>query len=249
MKEKKQLDSWKSYDKTVGSEGHYYHQQIVLPNSLKLLELNKEKGASLLDLGCGQGILARHLPEKVEYVGVDSSKALIRAAHKYSKHSFILGDVSQPLSVEKKDFSHVVILLALQNIQDPFSVLKNAATHLRRGGKLLIVLNHPCFRIPRQSSWGVDPQKKIQYRRLDRYSSPLQVPIQMRPSQKELSEETWSYHYPLSTYSEWLKKAGFLIKQLDEWCSNKKSMGKMAAIEDRARQEFPLFLAILSVRA
>lgn len=248
MKEKKQPDSWKSYDKTVGSEGHYYHQQIILPKTLELLALNKANSLSLLDLGCGQGILARHLPKKVEYVGVDNSPALLRAARKYSKHSFILGDLTQPLSLEKKDFSHAVILLALQNIEDPFSVLSNAAAHLRSGGKLLIVLNHPCFRIPRQSSWGTDAQKKIQYRRIDRYFSPLQIPIQMRPSQKELSEETWSYHYPLAAYSGWIKKAGFLIEQLDEWCSDKKSMGKMAAMEDRARKEFPLFLAIMSVR-
>lgn len=247
MKEKKKTinDSWSSYDKTVGLKGHYYHQQLILPKALDLLNLRKAN-LSLLDLGCGQGILARHIPEKVDYLGVDSSSALICAAKKYSKHRFIVGDVSKPLKTEKKDFTHAALILALQNIKDGFAVLKNSADHLKQGGKLLVVLNHPCFRVPRQSSWEVDEKKRVQYRRIDRYISPLDIPIQMRPSQNDVADETWSYHYPLSSYTLWLKEAGFCIEILEEWCSDKISTGKASTMENRSRQEFPLFLAILA---
>src|SRR5579872_4859138 len=55
--------SWDSsenwYSSCVGEKGHYYHQTVVLPNVLRMLG----KFHSLLDLGCGQGVLARHLKE------------------------------------------------------------------------------------------------------------------------------------------------------------------------------------------
>lgn len=255
MREKKQTnkdqDHWHSYDKTVGASGHYYHQQLILPKTLELLDLKKSKSARLLDLGCGQGILARHLPEHIEYVGLDASPALLKAARSYGKHPkhfFVKKDLAEPFSLDKKDFTHATILLALQNIAEPLQVLKNAAAHLCKGAKFLIVLNHPCFRIPRQSSWGIDAPKKIQYRRIDRYFSPLAIPIQMRPGDKQQPEETMSYHHPLSSYSKWLHEAGFTISLIEEWCSDKKSTGTAAAMENRARQEFPLFLALLVLR-
>lgn len=239
------VEGW--YDKIVGEKGHYYHQKIVLPGVLKLLNLSPT--ASLLDLACGQGILARHLPPKVRYVGVDASASLIRAAGQHASKEtqrFLVGDVTSPLSLEPQTFTHATLILALQNIADPLLVFKNAKQHLVPGGRFVIVLNHPCFRIPRQSSWQIDEAKKIQYRRIDRYLSPMEIPIQAHPSQKEKSAATLTFHHPLSSYSRWLKEAGFSIELIEEWCSDKTSYGKTAKMENRARDEIPLFLALVA---
>ena len=72
----------------------------------------------------------------------------------------------------------------------------------------------------------------------------MEIPIQMNPSQKAQSTKTYSYHFPLSEITTWLREAGFVITRLEEWCSNKSSTGKNAKMENRARKEFPLFLAI-----
>ncbi len=248
-----QEDSWESssrwYDKIVGPQGHYYHQRVVIPGVLKLLNLKPQENPKLVDLACGQGVLARHLPKEVPYLGIDASPSLIRSAQKGPRdpmRRFLTADLTKPLPKDERDFSHATILLALQNISEPQMVLKNASSLLRVGGKLMIVMSHPCFRIPRQSSWQVDESKKLQYRRIDRYLSPLKIPIQTHPSQGEESPGTWSYHFPLSSYSRWLKETGFVIELLEEWCSDKKSTGKTAAMENRCREEFPLFLAILA---
>ncbi len=246
--------SWETshdwYDKLVGTYGHYYHEKIVLPNALRLLNLQKEKRAlRVLDMGCGQGILARHLPKEATYLGVDASPSLISKAKEYSRvksHSFLVHDLTLGLPDEIKNFTHAALILALQNIEEPLAVLKNAAHALEKGGTLLIVLNHPCFRIPRQSSWQIDPQKKTQYRRIDRYYSPLKIPIQTHPSKQEASTTTWSYHHPLSAYSGWLKETGFVLEVMEEWRSDKVSIGKTAPMENRAREEFPLFLTLLA---
>lgn len=233
------------YTSCVGEKGHYYHQAVVLPNALRLLG----KFTSLLDLGCGQGVLARSLPEKVEYVGVDLSKELIASAKKMSKSGqFVVGDASAELPIEKKDFERATFILSLQNMEKGQGAIQTAGRHLKKGGKLLIVMNHPCFRIPRQSSWDIDEQMKLQYRRINSYMSAQEIPIQTHPGKGGHSATTFSYHHPLSAYSNWLQQEKFVIGAMEEWCSDKKSEGSRARMEDRARREIPLFLAILAIK-
>lgn len=245
--------SWESvgkwYHGLVGEEGHYYHRQIILPGVLRMIE----KGDSLLDLACGNGVLARHLPAGMEYVGVDASSSLIKAAKEAAKEQkregveFLLGDIVKPLALNRHDFSHATLILAAQNLTAPDQAMRNVQKHLRSGGKFILVLNHPCFRIPRQSSWGIDHEKKIQYRRIDRYHSSMKIPIQMHPGQKK-SAETWSFHHPLASFSQWLNEAGFDIALMEEWYSDKVSTGSAARMENRSREEIPLFLAISSIK-
>jgi len=238
--------SGKWYKNIVGDEGHYYHQKIILPHTLRLLKL--QKGDSLLDLACGQGVLERQIPEEIDYVGVDLSTTLIdeaRSKSKKVKHIFGVADVSKPLPIDKKDFSHATIILALQNIRKPFGVIKNAKDHLKIGGKLLIILNHPAFRIPKFSHWEVDQNKRIQYRRIDKYMKPIEIPISTNPGKGERSEETWSFHYPISAYSEMIFDNGMVIEKIEEWVSDKISTGGAADMENHARKEFPMFMAIL----
>lgn len=240
-------DSGKWYNEAVGELGHYYHQTLIIPNVLKLLNFTKGDPAALLDLACGQGVLSRHIPEFVGYVGVDASGPLIDAAKRLKKiptHEFIKADATQKLPLKHPLFSHATLILALQNIENPLGVFKNAAAHLESDGRFVIVINHPCFRIPRQSSWKVDEANKIQFRRIDRYMSPMKIPIQTHPGKGKESSQTWSFHHALSDYSRWLKEAGFVIELIEEWCSNKVSEGGAAKMENRSRDEIPLFMAI-----
>lgn len=245
----KQHTSWQPvstwYNKNVGESGHYYHQHVVLPAVLRLLNLGQD--SSLLDLACGQGVLERQVPESVYYQGIDISPSLIQHAKDHAKtpeHHFAVGNITHPLPIKKQNFTHAAIVLALQNIEQPELALQHTAEHLAEHGTLVIVLNHPCFRIPRQSSWGVDEGNKTQYRRIDRYLSPLSIPITAAPSKGARSAVTWSYHFPLSAYSEFLSKAGFVIENIEELGSDKVSVGKAAKMENRSRSEFPLFLAM-----
>ena len=73
--------------------------------------------------------------------------------------------------------------------------------------------------------------------------SEQKIPIVTSPG-KSQSETTWSFHYPLSSYFSFLQNAGFVVQDLQEWCSDKESLGKAARWENRARKEFPLFMAI-----
>lgn len=237
------------YKKIVGESGHYFHQAIIFPKIKQLIDFSKIN--SVLDLACGQGIFERQIDSNIEYVGVDIAKSLINEAIEKcqnKKHKFLVADVSKKLPIENKKFDLVVIILALQNIKNIFGVVKNASNWLKSGGRFLIVLNHPMFRIPRQSAWGIDNQNKIQYRRIDRYMNNLEIPISTNPGKFQNSEITWSFHAPLSKFSQTLFDNNFLIEKIEEWVSNKKSTGPMAKMEDRSRSEIPMFMAILAIK-
>lgn len=237
------------YNSIVGEEGHYYHQAIILPGLQKLMKLKDTATPSVLDLACGQGVLGRQIASDIEVYGFDIAPSLIKAAAQYDRshrHHYGVADATKPLPITKVDFSHAAIVLALQNIEHPDQVFVHVSKHLRKGGEFFIVLNHPCFRIPRQSSWKVDEENKNQYRRIDRYMSEMKIPIQTHPSKSEQSTTTYSFHHPLSAYTRWLNEAGFSISLIEEWCSDKASTGKNAKMENRCREEFPLFMTIVA---
>ena len=244
-----EVSSW--YNKAVGDSGHYYHQNIILPKIVETLGLKEDSTSSFLDLACGQGILSRYLTETFEYVGADISPSLIPSAKEentYPRNKFLISDITKPLPLEKKDFDFCTIILALQNLESPLGAFKNIAKHLAKDGKILLVMNHPCFRIPKESSWGIDEKENIQYRRMDAYYSSMKIPIQSNPSLGKDSANTFSFHHPISSWTLWLKEAGFVIEWMEEWCSDKVSTGKYAQREDLSREEFPLFLAIRACR-
>ncbi|MBI2029645.1 class I SAM-dependent methyltransferase [Candidatus Gottesmanbacteria bacterium] len=240
----------KWYGAIVGSSGHYFHKHVIMPGLWKLLKLDSK--SSILDLACGNGVLAHNIPKNIYYQGIDIAQSLINIAKKTDNspnHYYQIGDITKPLNISKFDFTHTTIILALQNIEHIKQVFRNANNHLVDDGKFVIVINHPYFRIPKQTSWGNDEVNKIQYRRVNRYLSPLKIPITAHPGKKNDTDVTWSFHYPLSTYSQELFASGFVIQRIEEWVSDKVSVGPAAKMENTARQEFPLFMAILARKA
>ena len=252
---KQQNGSWEVgsrwYRKIVGEKGHEYHQAVILPKLQRLLQLNnvaEDSTIKVLDLACGNGILGRTLCQQVEYLGIDIAESLIHDARQRDRHplhSYLCDDVTAcGARLPQRSFSHAAIVLSLQNMERPERCLQLAAEALLPGGTLCVVVNHPCFRIPRHSSWQVDTKGHRQFRRVDSYSSSMKVALELHPSRGEESPTLMSHHFSLATLFGWLSAAHFSIEQLEEWHSHKKSEGGAARREDYARSQFPLFLAL-----
>jgi len=235
------------YKDIVGERGSYYHQHVVLPGVQQFLSVQPYH--SVLDLGCGQGIFGRFVGAKVDYQGIDLAGSLVSFAQKNDpakNHLYKVGDIAKELTLDKKDFEVATCILALQNTDKPAVVISNAAKHLKENGRFVLVINHPCFRIPRQSAWGVDEKQNVQYRRVSSYMTAMKIPVAAHPSQGEKSPVTWSMHFSLTDLSSYLNEAGFAIEKIEEWVSDKKSEGGAAARENRSRKEIPLFMGILA---
>lgn len=242
--------SW--YDKLVGDEGSDYQRHVVLPAALALLDV--QKGQRVLDLCCGQGVLARALIERGAgfVLGVDASGKLIAAAKSRGPAGaalkYVVGDARDLGALADGRFDAAACLMAVHDFDPIAPALAEMARALRPGGVAVLVFMHPCFRIPRQSSWGWDEERKVQYRRLDRYASPLAIPIATHPG-SDPGQHTVFFHRPLGEYFAALSAAGLAVTACQELFSHKQSEpGGRSRGENRARQEFPIFLAIKAVK-
>jgi SAM-dependent methyltransferase len=233
--------SAKAYTELVGKTGSYYHQEVIFPNLIPLMDL--QKNDTVLELGCGQGVLSRILPAETLYFGLDTSQTLLDQARELSisqNRYFKQQDVTYPFQLTKTNFTRVVIMLALQNMKNLSTVIANARKHLHPKGKLIIILNHPAFRIPKHSEWHTSDT--TQSRLVHRYMSPLKIEIDMNPGNPKSTQKTWSFHHSISDYMHVFKTQKLLVEDIQEWVSNKVSVGRNAKRENVARAEFPMFM-------
>jgi len=233
------------YDQLVGESGSEYHREIILPGVLRLLAT--EPAEHVLDIACGQGVLCRVLQKRgATATGVDASQSLIDEARRRGPESitYLAGDARDLKFVPSARFAAAACVLAIQNIHPVQPVFAGVSRALRPGGRFVVVMMHPCFRGPAETSWGWDEQQQVQYRRVDRYLEPRKTPITTHPG-KDPGIYTWSFHKPLEMYVKSLAKAGLLIDALEEWPSHKTSTsGPRAKAENNARKEIPMFLAL-----
>jgi ubiquinone/menaquinone biosynthesis C-methylase UbiE len=195
-------------------------------------------------------VLCRLLAERgAKALGVDASRDLIDAARQRSSSSttpidYRVGDARELDWLNEAAFDAAACILAIQNIHPIQGVFTSVARALKSNGRFLVVMMHPHFRGPKETSWGWDEKAKVQYRRVDRYLLPRKTPIVAHPG-KSADVYTWSFHKPLEAYVKAAAKAGMMIDALEEWPSHKTSTsGPRAAAENMARKEIPMFLAL-----
>jgi len=245
---KKANTSWGSsaewYSSYLEETPDTYQRAVILPNLLRILDI--KKGTRVIDIACGQGFFSREFAKAgAVVVGADISPELIAEAKKLSPGiSYYVAPADRLSFAKSASFDAATIVLAIQNIENISGVFAEAARVLVPGGRLVLVMMHPAFRIPERTSWGWDSETEVQYRRVDRYLSGNRSELLVHPGKKD-SETTISYHRSLQDFSKALFKAGFAITRLEEWISHKKSeKGPRQAAEDLARKEIPLFLML-----
>jgi len=251
-----------------------YQKQIIMPNLLRII--NPTPGKKILDLACGQGLFSEAILEKgANVTGVDISEELINIAKNRLKNiiskddSFIVSPADKILSAGIKEATcdSAICVLAAQNIKEFDVAVKETSKVLKPKGKFVLVLNHPCFRIPKNSDWHFDaegggPEGDPSYimtngRKAGRYGRVIysymsegEIKIDMHPGEQDRRKKSYttSFHRSMQIYSKWLANAGFAILRIEEWVSHKKSNpGSRESADKRAKKEIPLFMCIEAV--
>lgn len=212
-----QLATW--YTGLVGQEGHKYHK-VVIPEILKLIKPHE----SVLDIGCGTGVLAKNFKN---YTGIDESPQMISEAKKLNKgKNFIQGSATNLSNLVPKKHDIGIFMLSIQDMDHLERVISESSKVCK---SLIILMVHPSFRIPRQSGWGTDKDRKLTYRRVDRYLTQETIPLNTKVN----DVTSYFYHRPLQKYTEELFKNGYQINHISEIADPKPEFN-----------EFPLFLLL-----
>ncbi len=145
-------------------------RQKLSPEVISLLPVLPQN-ASVLDLGCGNGVLLTALPKTVTYTGVDFSSVLLKEATGSDPEvRFILADIlDQSVWNSLLRFDFIAALAVFHHLPTPddhIKLLQNIKQHLKITGTCLI------------SIWRLD-QSKFDRFRTD--SNHLSIPFHSGP--------------------------------------------------------------------
>lgn len=260
-----------------------YQKQVILPNLMRVLDPKPNETVLDIACGQGyfsEAIADRG----TRVVAFDTASGLIqKARYRFEKLglenvSLSVAHADNMEHIPNGSVDNAICVLAAQNIRELDGMFQEAARVLKRakhqdrvgisihkkgnmrdvpsfkGGKLILVLNHPSFRVPKESDWYYEekiqsPHQGKQGRVVYQYLSEGRITIDMNPGiPKERSRDkiyTTSYHRPLQVFVKWLTKHGFVITRIEEWGSHKQSAaGPRKKAEDISRKEIPLFMCI-----
>ena len=193
---------WITWVRKPGHDSYdRYHRDQFLP-------LLGAPGRRTLDVGCGEGRLARHLAALGHrVVGIDASPTLIAAARELSPELELHVANAAALPLDDASFDRVVSFMCLHDVDDLDGAVREIARVLEPGGVACLAVVHPLNSAGRFEKHG---RFVIRGSYLDsfRYADAVQ--------RDGLAMTFESQHRPLSAYFGALENAGLLVDALRE---------------------------------
>lgn len=236
------------YDEKQGDAGDLWHRTLIDPGLFQRLgEL--PVGTRTLDLGCGNGYIARRLARAgARVTAIDSSAELIARARAREAVEplgirYELADAAALPMLEPDSFDVTVANMSLIDIADAAGAIREVGRVLRTGGRFVATICHPCFDIDTRSKWLVEAAagSSTVYRAVTEYRLPHSDTFAWELSGGRTARSV-GFHRPLSWYSAALRAAGFVILALDEPAPTDEFVGRTVARE--WLEQVPLHLVI-----
>jgi SAM-dependent methyltransferase len=203
-----ELAPWWKEKFTHGADLEYELQ--ILP----LATVHLDGARRVLDLGTGEGQLARRLMgdgnAHALVVGIDPSAGqLANAAAEGGGPAFVRGR-GEVLPFKPASFDAVVCCLVIEHADDADAVLAGVGRVLRRGGRFLLMINHPVVQGP-DSGLVDDTILGERYWRIGPY-----LPESVNVEQVDYGVHVSFAHRPLSRYINPAGDAGMVLVRLEE---------------------------------
>lgn len=238
-------DVWVDFVRT-GKD--YFRDEMNNPAMFEVLgDIN---GKKILDLACGEGYNSRIMAKKGAHVtGVDFSEKMIELAIQEENRKklgihYHVADANDLHMFKDNTFDIVACFLALQDIEDYRSAIREAARVLKKRGRFVFVIIHPCFesrtigkkqiagwmyksgmkRKAKAVSAYLKPEETALYFIVDRYFDPHSEIIKWKMERLTRPFETTAFHRTLTDYANALNSAGLLISRLKEPKPTKKGI-------------------------
>lgn len=140
------------YDDVADFYTEGWRDAIEDPASVALLDLVGDvDGAHVLDVACGHGRVTRELARRgADVVGVDVSGVLIAKAEVLEAERplgirYVHADISRTDALDPGAFDAATCNFGLSDIDDLDGCVMAVARALRRGGRFVFAILHPCF--------------------------------------------------------------------------------------------------------
>jgi SAM-dependent methyltransferase len=198
---------WWQDEFTDGADPEYEEQ--ILP----LVSEHLTGRTRVLDVGCGEGQIARHLRRVVgvpDVWGVDPSNAQVSVAHTRGGGPAYARADADHLPFPAGAFDAVVACLVFEHVVEVARALAEIARVLEPGGVFLFFLNHPLLQVP-GSGWIDDQILGEQYWRIGPYLVEDVVMEEVAPG-----VVLPFVHRPLSRYVNTLVGLGLRLERMDE---------------------------------
>jgi SAM-dependent methyltransferase len=166
----------------------------------------------VVDVGCGEGQVARVAPAGCVVVGVDPAHSQVSVARRRGGGPAYLQGSASGLPLADSSVDAAVACLVFEHVDDLDGALGEVARVLRPGGIFLFLLNHPLLQTP-GSGWIddqlLDPPE--QYWRIGPY-----LPEAETAEQVERGVFIRFLHRPLSRYLNAAIALGLVLDRMEE---------------------------------
>lgn len=233
-------EAWQAF---VRSGADYYRLHVHGPGLLDAV--GDVRGRRVLDAGCGEGYFSRELARRgASVVGIDITPALVAAARAEEQREPLGIRYEQISAVSMSgladaSFDAVTSCMAVQDMSDPLGCLTSAHRVLKRGGRMVFSVPHPCTDTPHRE-WQRDAHGAKLALSIDRYFDTGAAECDWSVPRLAYRWKTPCWRRTLSEWSSMLVEAGFLIRRLHEPKPTAEQVTRHPSLDDCSR--LPYFL-------
>ena len=200
-----QARNWAAWARTPGHDAYWQFREAFFE------EIVPNAGRATLELGCGEGRVARDLRDRGHRVtGVDASPTLLEFARDAEADSrYLVADAAE-LPFEDGSFDLVVAYNSLMDFDDLAGSVREAARVLEPGGRFAVCITHPLADAGRFQSREADAPFVVSGSYFGRR------PFGESFARGGLEITFHGYVAPLEDYLLALEHAGFLVERIRE---------------------------------